>query len=263
MATQLPNDFQQMQVAAKYELLKYLRGKKLIIYGALILLVLGLLTLAPSLLGGSLPSEADAFAAHYLIFLTSLAIIGITLFGSDSLATEFEHRTGLLMFTRPMKRESLFIAKFLASYAVTLVMVLAFYLVIMVLSQVVTGSIDSALFTSLGMAILYVLAVTALGFALSAFMSRGATAAILLFALMMLILPIFETVLMMADIDPWFSIHYAGEAVYHSVAGAMLVPTGMGVIEYNPETLRSALVLGAYTVVLSALALFKFKRREL
>ena len=261
--TNLPNDFDQAIVATRYEMLKYLRGKKLILVSALIILVLALLSLAPYLLGDSLPSDPNAFAAYYLLFLTSLIIIAITLFGSDSLSTEFEHRTGLLIFTRPVKRESLFAAKFLASFLVTLAVVLVFYLAVFLLSYFVTGTVDSALYTSLGLAVLYVLAVTGLGFMFSAFLSRGATAAILLFALMMLILPIVETVMMMGGIDPWFNIHYAGEAVYISVAGPMQVTTGMGVTDYNPEPAKSAVVLFVWALVTSSIALFRFKRRQL
>ncbi len=260
---QLPSDSAQAIVATRYEMLKYLRGKKLILVSGLILLVLTLLSLAPYLLGESLPSDPNAFAAYYLTFLTSLIIIAITLFGSDSLASEFEHRTGLLIFTRPVKRESLFAAKFLASFTVTLLVVLVFYIVVFLLSYLVTGTVDSDIFTSLGLAVLYVLAVTGLGFMLSAFLSRGATAAILLFALMMLILPIVETVMMMGGINPWFSIHYAGEAVYISISGSMQVPTGMGVVDYNPEPAKSALVLFAWAIITTSLALFQFKRRQL
>lgn len=263
MTDKLPNDFEQMLVATRYEFLKFRRGKKLLVVSALFILVLALLTVAPYLLDGSLPSDPKAFAEYYLIFLTSLIIIAVTLFGSDALSTEFEHRTGLLMFTRPVKRESLFAAKFIASFSMTLAVTLAFYFVVIVMSYVVTGSVVSTLFTSMGLAIIYVLAVTGLGFMLSAFLSRGATAAILIFASMMLVFPIIETVLLMANIVPWYNIHYAGEAVYHSVAGAMTVPTGVGFIEYDPKTGTSAAVLTIWAIVTTGLALIKFKRREL
>ncbi len=263
MAGALPSDLQQAKVAARFEILKYIRGKKILILGAFIILVLALLTAAPYLLGQELPSEPRPFAEFYIMFATILIIVIVTLFGSDSLSTEFEHRTGLLMFPQPMKRGSLFVGKFLASFLMSLVMVLAYYAAVLLLSYLVTGSVYSELYTSLGLAALYVLAATGFGFMLSAFLSRGATAAILLFALLMLIFPIAETVLFMADIEPWFSIHYAGEAVFHSIAGPWQIFMGFGTVDYNPETYRSAAVMAAWTIATAGLALLRFKSKEI
>ncbi len=265
MVTQLPSDFSQAVTAARYEVLKYLRGRKLLVFLLLTGLILALLTAAPYLLGTDLPSDPRDFMVLYLSFGSVLVIIAATLFSADSLASEFDHRTGFLIFPQPMKREALFAGKFMASFAVSALMISIFYLVVYIISLAVTGEILSEAYTSLGIALLYVLAATGFGFMLSAFMGRSTTAAILVFATLLLVFPIIDSVLMFASIDPWFSITQAGETMFYVVtgqAGDVVPMPGFGDIFYA-EVNTSAAVLAAWAAVTSVIAMLKFKSREL
>ncbi len=265
MAPQLPNDFSQALTAARYEILKYLRGRKLLVFLLLTGLILVLLTAAPYLLGVDLPDDPRSFMTLYLSFGSILVILAATLFSADSLATEYEHRTGFLVFTQPMKREALFAGKFMASFAVSAVMISIFYLAVYLLSLAITGEVLNDGYTSLGLALLYVLAATGFGFLLSAFMSRATTAAILVFATLLLVFPIIDSVLMFSSVDPWFSITQAGESLYYVVtgqAGEVVPMPGFGDVYYS-EVNTSAAVLAAWAALTSIIALLKFKTREL
>ncbi len=261
MATQLPNDFQQATIIMRYEFLKYLRGKKILVFVALLALILGLLTAMPYLLGDGLPSDPKDFMLLYLGFSTILIILAVTLFGADSIASEFEHRTGLLLLPRPLKREALFAGKFMASFLVSAVMISIYYLVVFILSYAITGGIVSDAYTSLGVALLYVLAATGFGFMLSSFMARGNTAAILLFATLLLIFPIIDSVFMLAEIEPVFSLSYSGDAAYNAVAG-LVTEDSFGWTIYYAQVGTAAVVLTAWAILTTMIAALKFKRRE-
>jgi len=261
MVTTLPSDFNQAITVVKYEILKYLRGKKLLVFIGLMALILGLLTAMPYLLGDGLPSESKELMLFYISFSTILIILAVTLFAADSIASEYEYRTGLLLFPRPMKRESMFIGKFVASYLVSAAMILLFYISVFIISYAVTGEVISEGFTSLGMALLYILAATGFGFMLSAFMARGNTAAIMLFATLLLIFPIIDSVFMFAAIEPVFSLSYSGDAVYNAVAG-LTTQDSMGFTIYYAQLSTAVPVLVAWTVLTAAIAVLKFKRRE-
>lgn len=266
MATTLPSDFNQALTVVRYEILKYLRGKKLLVFIGLIALILGLLTAMPYLLSDGLPDDALVLMTNYLSFATILIILAVTLFAADSLASEFEHRTGLLLLPRPIKREALFAGKFIASYLVSALMILLFYVATFVVSFAVTGSVASEGYNSLGMALLYILAATGFSFLLSAFMARGNTAAILLFATLLLIFPIIDSVLMLAEISPWFSLSHSGDAVYNALVGNTTEQIQIGpdafMTIYYPEVRTSAMVLTAWAVLSTVIALVKFKKRE-
>ncbi len=132
-------------------------------------------------------SEPRPFVELYMMSATILIII-VTLLRSDLLSSEFAHRAGLLIFPQPMKKASLFAGKFLASSSMSLAMILAHYLAVFALSYAVTGSVHSKAYTSFGLAPLYVLAATGFCLMLSPLLSPGATAAILSFASLMLVL---------------------------------------------------------------------------
>ena len=101
-----PSDVNQVGVVVKYEVLKYLRSKRLmglIIIEALVLL---LITALPPLLGNDYATNADAFINGYTGYVTILIVIGATLFAGDAIVSEFQGRTGYLLFPKPVKREA-------------------------------------------------------------------------------------------------------------------------------------------------------------
>ncbi len=258
MATTLPSDINQAMTVVRYEMLKYLRGKKILVFIGLIALILGLLTLMPYLLGDSLSGDPRILMMTYMGFISIIMILVVTLFAADSLASEFEYRTGLLLFPRPIKREIMFAGKFMASYLVSAIMIGIFYISVYIISYVVTGEVVSEGYTSLGMALIYVLAATGFGFVLSAFMGRGSTASILLFATLLIIFPIIDVALMAADIEPFFSLTYSGDGAYYAVAGT----ESYTMFDFIPDLGTSAIVLFVWAILTTTIAVLKFKRRE-
>jgi len=246
-------------IVVKYEILKYLRGKKLLVFIALTALILGLLTAMPYIFGDGLPKESFDLMLFYVSFSKMLIILAVTLFAADSLASEYEYRTGLLLFPRPIKREAMFAGKFIASYLVSAMMILLFYVSVFIISFIVTGGVVSEGFISLAFSLLLIFAATGLGFMLSAFIARGNTASIMLFALMLMVFPIIDHALMAAEIEPFFSLSYSADVVYFAVAAG--VDTYLP-YDYYPELVTSAFVLAFWSLLTIAIAVTKFKRRE-
>ncbi|HIJ00364.1 MAG TPA: ABC transporter permease [Candidatus Methanomethylophilaceae archaeon] len=263
----LPNDLSQAITVAKYESYKYLRGRKILVFLGLIVLLLVLQTAVPYLLDTTLPQDPKGLAEYYMSLVGTFIIIAATLFAADSLASEYEHRTGFLIFPQPMKRGSLFAGKFLASFLVSMLMVLIYYVVFFIISLYITGTVYLDTFVSLGLAALFVLAATGFGFFVSAFMNRGSTASILVFAALFLIFPIVDSILMFANYDPFFTLSQAGNAVYNAIAGietyTMDAGMGMTITLYYPETNKSAVVLTVWAIVTTIIAAFRFKSREI
>ncbi len=67
----------------------------------------------------------------------------------------------------------------------------------------------------------------------------------------------------MADTEPWFSIHSAGEAVFHSTVGVWHVQMVFDVVQYHPGTNRSAIVMAVWALATTGLAFLRFKSREI
>lgn len=262
----LPSDFTQMLTIMRYEMYKFLRGKKIYVMLGLMALIIILLTAVPPLLGYDLPSNDKSFIIQYLSFVNTLIVIAVTIFSSGALVSEFEERTGFLMFPRPVKRRTIFAGKYLASFLVCSTSIALYYLVSAILSLIFTGSVYFDILYSFGLALLFIISASGLAFLLSAVMQKGSTAAILTFATLFLIMPMLEGVMSFVNTDPFFMLNYAGGAVSNIINGftteVVSVGPGMTFTVYYPQAVISALVMIVWAVVTSALSVSFFNRRE-
>ncbi|MGE4275366.1 MAG: ABC transporter permease [Candidatus Methanomethylophilaceae archaeon] len=267
MTNTLPSDFAQMLTVTRYEMYKFLRGKKIYVMVGLMALLIILTTAIPPLMGVDLPSDSKAFMSNYVSWVSTLIIIAVTLFSAGALVSEFEERTGFLLFPRPVKRSTLFAGKYMASFLVCAALTALYYLVSSLLSLYFTGSVYFETLYSLGLAMLFIIGTSGFAFLLSSVMQKGSTAAILVFATLFLIMPMLEGIMMFVNSDPFFLLSHAGISIGNVIDGltttTIPIGEGMSVTTYYPRTDVAAAVMSVWGVVCSALALMFFYRREL
>jgi ABC-2 type transport system permease protein len=266
-----PSDVNQVGVVVKYEVLKYLRSKRLL--GLIIIeaLVLLLITVLPPLLGNDYATNADAFINGYMSYVTILIVIGATLFAGDAIVSEFQGRTGYLLFPKPVKRSVLLAGKFIASAGAMFLVLMAYYLVALLLGLAITGGFSTLGVESLLLAMLYSLAALAVGYLISSVMKGATGALILTFALFLFILTILMGVLTVGGVEPWFLVNFAGGVVGYitqvpyptSGVGDPGVGPQLSMNQYIPDIGVSVAVMLTYLVVSLVLAYFFFKRREM
>ena len=154
----LPSDIQQTRIVAKYDVLKYLRSNRLMGVIAIEALVLVLITVIPILLGKSLPSNKDDFVAVYVNFSSFLVVIGATLFAGDAIVSEFQGRTGFLLFPNPVRRSSILVGKFISAVEAMLLIIGIYYAVALILGVGFTGGFSMLGLYSMLLAMLYAVA---------------------------------------------------------------------------------------------------------
>ena len=206
----LPPDIEQVWTVAKYDILKYLRSRRLLGIIAIEALVLFLISALPALLGNPYPTDTNVFIGRYAGFSSLLVIIGATLFAGDAIVSEFQGRTGYLLLPNPVKRSSLLAGKFIASTGAMFLVLVIFYGVALVLGLGITGSFSTLGLESLLLAMLYSVAALALGYLVSTIMKGSTESLILTFALLLFIFPIISAVLSLSNVDPWFILSFAG-----------------------------------------------------
>lgn len=210
------DDFRQSYVVAKNEIRKFVRGKRFSLYVILIIIVFALITFLPYLFRGDLGETSGDVVSNYVLFIPLLIILAATLFASVTIVSEFEERTALILFTRPIKKTSIFLGKVIGCIVLEAVMIIAFYLGIAVVSFVVAGSVPGSLFISLGISLLYTIAASGVAIFISSVMKKGSTCAILTFVFLLLILPIISGV-MTTVVDPWFMLDQASNSISTSI----------------------------------------------
>ena len=267
-----PSDIKQVGTIVKYDILKYLRSSRLLGMIAIEALVLLLITVLPPLLGNSYAKTADGFINSYTSFVSTLIIVGATLFAGDAIVSEFQGRTGYLLFPNPVKRWTFLAGKFIASVGVMFFVLIIYYGIALSLGLAITGGFSTLGVESLLIAMVYSVAALAIGYLISSIMKGSTGSLILTFALFLFIFNIVVNVLSLGKVDPWFIITFAGQTigditqVPYPSSGSSAGDVGRSPLSagaYVPDVGVSILVLVVYAVAALLLSYYFFQKREM
>jgi ABC-2 type transport system permease protein len=265
------NDLRQIGVVTRYEILRHIRSKKLYVLAAFVILIFVLYT-AVYLYTSSLSTDPKALIVRYLGPVSLFVIIGVSLFCASTIASEFEERTALLVFPRPMKRTVLFIGKALACYIVCGGVIVLYYVMCMVLSLLNTGSVYPAAFASLGLTLLFMLSVGGFALLMSSLFKRGLTAVIVTVLLLILVfwMMVDNGLAILISIEPLYSPTYAGASITNVINGLVTysetmvmpdVPT-LTITYHYPTNGTAIATMTVWATVTTTLAALLFRRKE-
>jgi ABC-2 type transport system permease protein len=222
------NTMEKLGIVIEYEFLKHIRRKRLYIILGIALLAEALaLILVPTLLTGGFPDNVMIMAA-ILTVGPSLAALGAVFFAGDAIAGEFEGKTGFLLFTNPIKREVLFIGKYIAGLLAVSLLVIFTYIVIAISLGIIYHEVPYQIFGSLGLCLLYAAAVLSLTFLFSA-ISRGSMGATIMTLLFIWVLSgIVESILGFTHNPYWFTISAGGDSINLPYGSLSELMSGLG-----------------------------------
>jgi hypothetical protein len=263
-------DAYQMAIVAKYEMYKALRSKKVYIFLAFIAILFVLSTVLQIWVQDGMPDNSKDVLNVYISSISFVAIIGATLFSSTALVSEFEERTALLMFTRPLRKVTIFLGKYVSNVIFCGAMVGLYYVIAAVMSLIYTGTVDAGILSSFGMAIFYVAAISALAFVFSSFMKRGSSAAVLTFVAFLLMAMVLGPTLMFSGVEPVMLLTYVDTAVSSLITGdvTMLITEddigipGVSFMNYIATAPIAVGICAVYIVVSLVASYLVFSRRE-
>ena len=249
-------DIRQACIVSRYELLKYFSGYKLLIFGIIVIAALVLLTLT-SLIFQKDPSVNDIYT-NYVSFVALLALLGAALFTSTTICSEFEERTALVLFTKPIKKSTIFFGKIAIAFVLNVVIFVIYYLVTMLVGLIVTGNVSADLLASFGYLVAYVFALTGIAVMFSSLMKRSSSASILTFIFILLVPSLILSVIMLAQnnmniTDYWYFLDSASTAITYSVSATQTVSDG----------LRAVGVMLVWGLIPMIIGYLRFVKREL
>ena len=276
------SEFEKLKVVTRYELLKQFRRKRF--YGGLAITVLAVVLTIGLYLGLDLPRRIGISeniinqqgAEIFAIFVTSmgaLAILGAVFFAGDAIASEFEQKTGYILFPNPVKRNTIVIGKYLACFIATATILTIAYLISACALLVFYRQIPVGILGSLAIALMLACFVISLAFAFSSVLKGGMGATIATLLTYMVLFSVISSSLAYAGYNPWFMPDRAGDAmtatygvplqeVFHGgMMGGGQVGTGMVQASQNPTL--SFFVLLVYAVVFFGISIWMTKRKEM
>ena len=264
------SEFEKLKIVTRYELLKQLRRKRF--YGALIFTVVAqVLAIAlykglniPGVLPTPLPDSPKLFALFITSVGSALPILFAVFFAGDSIASEFEHKTGYLLFPNPVKRRTIVIGKYIACFLATAVVLISAYVVSVIALIGFYRQLPVETWGSLGFSVVLACSVLSLAFLFSSLLKGGMGATIGTLLTYMLVFPIISQSLSYSGHEPWFMLNYA-EGSITSVYGIHFAEMfgGMGMKVSTPDLTVSFFVMLAYFVVPFVLSIWLTNRREM
>ena len=162
----------------------------------------------PPLLGSDYSDTANGFVSSNLSFITLLIIISAAMFTGDSISSEFENRTGLILFPTPQRQNSIFVGKYIASLLATWLAVMLYYFLTLLGVIQIYGfdQVSMEFGQSFLLALLYSASAVSLIYFFSSVMKRSITSTLIGFFALMMIMPIISLVLTLGDVNPWFMV---------------------------------------------------------
>lgn len=269
-----PSDMEQISLVFRHEILRFIRSWRLPAAMVIVFVIALLILVIPPALGSDYPSGPDAFFRTFAQFSGILVVISATLFGADAIVSEFQQRTGYIIFPTPTRREVIFAGKFLGSFAACMVVLATHYGVGAAAGLAITGSTSYRIGLSFILAAFYMWGILAVAYLISSLMKGSTGSNILVFFLFFMIFPIVSGVASVAGVEPTPVPTYAGGVVSdvledpYPVDVGQDVPIGpnnttMTVWEFHTTPGEASLVISAYGIPSSVLALVVFRRREM
>ena len=243
------NDVFDTYLSVKFELMKYLKTRRLLIIAALAVIV-------PLIFYVKVPDTAGVFADNVLTFLNVLIVISAAMFAGDAVCGEFEKKTNLLSFPTPQRRSSIFAGKYIAALLATLLLVLLYYVVMTLqIAQLYGwGAIPTELGKSFLTALLFSAAAVGVVFFFSAILKRSISSTIVGFLFLMVILRVVQSILMHVNQEPWFIVTYSANLITDVLGVSSSLQFGPGEHEFaltsfNPDFGVGIAVMAAYAII--------------
>ena len=263
-----PNPITSFLEIVKMELYRNILRKRIFIIVAVLAIIIGVPLAIRIYFNAPPPATANVFLRSELDMVDLLIILSATFFAADLIVSEYEKRTGYILFPNPVRREIIFAGKFVASTIITILFVGTYYISYALETVYYYDKIPKEFYLSFAYAILYTLAVIGLAYLFSSILKSSMSATLLTFFLLFMIFPIIQSISMITGFEPWFILTYTSDIitlVFNPPKQRVVKIDAGGFTFYifYPDFKTSVLVMIAYAIITSLISLYLFKRREL
>lgn len=215
-------------------------------------------------------NTSESFASNFAGFANLLIVICATFFGADAIVSEYQARTGYLIFPNPIRRVSIYLGKFGASMTAGIFVIGVFYAATGVLSLVSVSGLDKDFLLSFAFALEYLLAVMSIAYLISTLMKGTTGATVLTFFLFIMILPIVDSIGSISAFKASWSVTFSAGTIsnilispYPTDSVRPIPEMGITFYNYYPDPALAAVVMLAYALVAMAISMVLFRRKEM
>jgi len=270
----------QVGTITKYNFLNYFRARRFYVMLAIIVIISGLITGLVAYFQP--PSFIDFgalgfYGAGWGSFASFVIVLSAAFFGGDAISGEFQNRTGYFLVPNPIRRSAIYVGKYLAALAASSI-ILGIFALIMIANGLYyfPGSFPWEFAQSILFSWVYLIAALSLTFAFSSLFKSSSISILMSVILLLFVFDVVDEVaVIVAGIEPWFSITYGAGIVAniltvpypeHYNPNTLGATTGPGarfrIPAYNATVPEGLVILAIYFIVMALIGLWLFQKKE-
>jgi ABC-2 type transport system permease protein len=275
---EVPSTVTQAFLLSRYQLRDYLRSRRFVLMMAIVAVIGAILTFVLSYyhssatVRGLTSSPAAFYGSFWAGGVTVVIIFSGIIFGGDAIAGEFQNKTGYFLMGLPIRRASVYVGKFLAAFAASLVAVIVYLAILLGNGAVYLGGgvFPLSLAESFVIALLYLLALLGAVFLFSSMFKNSLYAVLVVAVLFLFGFTLIEGLITaLVKIEPWFIITYAETVIGYPFLSTLPAhitttrgPGGFTATTYNPTYPEGLVIMAGYFLLTAVAGLFFFEREE-
>lgn len=223
----VPGTVAQALILSRYQFRDYLRSRRFILMVAFVVAIGAILTVVVAHYrpGGLIDNSNDFYGGLWAGGAAFIILFAGIIFGGDAIAGEFQNKTGYFLMGLPIKRSSVYVGKYLAALAASVVSVVVFLLIVVgnAVFYLGTGAFSDPepLLESFGLSMLYLLALLGFVFLFSSLFKTSLYAVLVVAVLFLIGFSILQgVIIMLAHAEPWYLLSYVNSVIAYPLTGA-------------------------------------------
>jgi ABC-2 type transport system permease protein len=265
----VPSGLAQCGFQAEFEFRNYLRSTRFYIL-LTIVAAIGIAVMA--IMYVYKPSTyLSSPMSFYSVWWGSVASLCVILtgifFGADAISTEFQNKTGYYLLPNPVRRSSIFVGKWIASFLASAIVIGAYAAITLADGAIYFGSnVPFQLGESFVFALFYLSPILGVSFFISS-LFKSNSSSILVTAILLLfgfnfITPLVTT---LSNSEPWYVLSYGAGIITNVLSPSGYPPHAVvtaGLSSYNATIPEGLAIMFAYFVVASILGIVLFEKED-
>lgn len=265
----VPSDLAQCGVQTEFEFLNYLRSTRFYILLAIVSTIgIAIMAVMYVYKPSTYLSSPIAFYSVWWGNVVNLCVIltGI-FFGADAISTEFQNRTGYYLIPNPVRRSSIYVGKWIASFLASAIAIGVYAAITIADGAIYFGSnVPYQFGESFAFAIFYIFPILGVSFFISSVFKNNSysilvTAILLLFGFNY-IAPLITT---LSNSEPWYVLTYGAGIITNVLSSSGYPPHEVviaGFTSYSATIPEGLAIMFTYFVVTSILGITLFEKKD-
>jgi ABC-type transport system involved in multi-copper enzyme maturation permease subunit len=257
----LPSNPSQIGILAKYEMLNYVRSKRLALIFLTVAVPATFITISVGYyhIRGFLASPLS-FYSSWTGYSDIFVIVVLSSFFGDAISSEFQNKTGYSILGTPLTRSTFYVGKYLACLILCLSAFTVYQLVAIGNVAYYFGFTLPAVFgESFGLESLLLASVLGIAFFLSSVLKNGALAVLATAGVLLFVFEILgRFAIRFSHTEPWYLLNYGATVIQRIFENPYPVHSLS-----TPTILEGMTIMAGYLVASFCIGLVIFKRSEM